>query len=190
MFFSRPYNLVALFPSLPFLFFFLSVETETESSSASITNIKAPDSALTERRPARLCPAPLNHRRINITIGGWRAFRLKWWHIVRARPRSDPRARPAPRLLRSSAPAPRSPRPPGEAAARGSPRRAPCAAAGRGRCGRGCARVGAEALCWGEDPVRLVQSGRGGRFYAKLMQMKAQKLLTWEYRFPDLGGGG
>lgn len=170
-------------------YFFLSVETETESSSASITNIKAPDSALTERRPARLCPAPLNHRRINITIGGWRAFRLKWWHIVRARPRSDPRARPAPRLLRSSAPAPRSPRPPGEAAARGSPRRAPCAAAGRGRCGRGCARVGAEALCWGEDPVRLVQSGRGGRFYAKLMQMKAQKLLTWEYRFPDLGGG-
>lgn len=121
MFFSRPYNLVALFPSLPFLFFFLSVETETESSSASITNIKAPDSALTERRPARLCPAPLNHRRINITIGGWRAFRLKWWHIVRARPRSDPRARPAPRLLRSSAPAPRSPRSPGEAAAPGPP---------------------------------------------------------------------
>lgn len=181
MFFSQPNNLVALFPSLTF--FFLSVETETESSSASITNIKVPDSTLTERRPAPLCPAPLNHRRINITIGGWRAFRLKWWHIVRARSRPDPRDRCT---GRSPPPLRHGPlRLPGGC---GSPSPQSVVLCRRqGALQAGVLQGGRGGVVAGREPQRLLQSEMGGRFiYANQMQMKALKLLIWEYKYPDL----
>lgn len=149
MFFSQPHNLVGLFPSLPF--FFLSVETETESSSASITNIKPPDSILTERRPAPLRPAPLNHRRINITIGGWRAFRFKWCHIVRGPPSWGLRV---PSCGRQPPPLPTPPRSGLPGAVTPAPREDPAPRLQRRRRGRGSRRAGRRA---GE-----VEGGRGG----------------------------
>ena len=92
MFFSRPHNLVALFPSLLFFFFFFYQWKQRQSPHQLQLQILSPRTALWQRGgQPQLLPAPLNHPRINITIGGWRAFRFKWWHIVSGRSSSDQR---------------------------------------------------------------------------------------------------
>lgn len=156
---------------------------------------------MTERGQPPLRPAPLNHPRINITIGGWRAFRFKWWHIVRGWSSSDQRVRssrrqpppltpPLPSCLRGvcdsgTAGGSGALSPAAEAAGGGAP------ACGASRLVRGVG-CGVVRVRHGERSYKRGVAGRraeAGEFgmgrgenwvYANEMQMKARKLRVWE----------